>query len=453
MAGVEGVAPLGCRCRGRIRRRVPRQQDPCFLEALADRGDAPQQTAAGQSELGTRRGVVGPDHVCERLRVALVDRATREHGRARPEHGPRRAPHHENLEHRGDLGADSLQRDRIPYQHDGGRAANRRVGNSCATDRFHIGSLRGRGRPRIPHRVRCRDRPTTTAPERRACARLARIRHAARVARAGRARGRRCDARERVRARTARVHRRGRRRRPRRGSSRAGGATAPTRHQRDRRAAAHQPRTRAARRETPSRRWRPGSGATNLEYRLARRHPRLAPRPRRPSPRGRVRRRGRHRRQQQRGGGAARARGAGAWTARSSCRAASWSRSAAGSACPRSWPRPARRLVEVGTTNRTRLADYERALSERTALVLKVHASNYRMVGFVASTPVSELATLGPPVVVDAGLGAARRDHAVAAGAADVAARRTRRRASASRPAPRSSPSRATSCSAARRPA
>jgi L-seryl-tRNA(Ser) seleniumtransferase len=62
-------------------------------------------------------------------------------------------------------------------------------------------------------------------------------------------------------------------------------------------------------------------------------------------------------------------------------------------------------LVEVGTTNRTRRADYERALTPDTALVLKVHASNYRMVGFVESTPVSELATLGPPVMVDAGSG------------------------------------------------
>jgi L-seryl-tRNA(Ser) seleniumtransferase len=63
------------------------------------------------------------------------------------------------------------------------------------------------------------------------------------------------------------------------------------------------------------------------------------------------------------------------------------------------------RLVEVGTTNRTRRADYERALTPDTALVLKVHASNYRMVGFVESTPVSELATLGPAVMVDAGSG------------------------------------------------
>ena len=63
------------------------------------------------------------------------------------------------------------------------------------------------------------------------------------------------------------------------------------------------------------------------------------------------------------------------------------------------------RLVEVGTTNRTRRADYEREVRTETALVLKVHASNYRMVGFTEATPVTELATLGPPVMVDAGSG------------------------------------------------
>ena len=63
------------------------------------------------------------------------------------------------------------------------------------------------------------------------------------------------------------------------------------------------------------------------------------------------------------------------------------------------------RLVEVGTTNRTRRADYERAITADTALVLKVHASNYRMVGFVESTPVAEVAALGRPVMVDAGSG------------------------------------------------
>jgi L-seryl-tRNA(Ser) seleniumtransferase len=63
------------------------------------------------------------------------------------------------------------------------------------------------------------------------------------------------------------------------------------------------------------------------------------------------------------------------------------------------------RLVEIGTTNRTRRADYERAIRDDTALILKVHASNYRMVGFVESATVQDVATLGPPVVVDAGSG------------------------------------------------
>jgi L-seryl-tRNA(Ser) seleniumtransferase len=63
------------------------------------------------------------------------------------------------------------------------------------------------------------------------------------------------------------------------------------------------------------------------------------------------------------------------------------------------------RLVEVGTTNRTRVADYERAVDDDTALVLKVHASNYRMVGFVEQATIGELAGLGPPVVLDAGSG------------------------------------------------
>ena len=63
------------------------------------------------------------------------------------------------------------------------------------------------------------------------------------------------------------------------------------------------------------------------------------------------------------------------------------------------------RLVEVGTTNRTRCADYQRACTESTALLLKVHASNYRMVGFTETTSVRELAPLGLPVVVDAGSG------------------------------------------------
>lgn len=63
-------------------------------------------------------------------------------------------------------------------------------------------------------------------------------------------------------------------------------------------------------------------------------------------------------------------------------------------------------LVEVGTTNRTRLADYRRAVDEAGAVAtLKVHQSNYRIVGFTEDTPVAELATLGVPVVADIGSG------------------------------------------------
>jgi len=64
------------------------------------------------------------------------------------------------------------------------------------------------------------------------------------------------------------------------------------------------------------------------------------------------------------------------------------------------------RLVEVGTTNRTRAADY-RAAAERDniALLLKVHPSNYRITGFTEEADVADLAKIGPPVVSDLGSG------------------------------------------------
>ena len=63
------------------------------------------------------------------------------------------------------------------------------------------------------------------------------------------------------------------------------------------------------------------------------------------------------------------------------------------------------RLREVGTTNRTAAADYERAITEDTAFILKVHPSNYRVEGFTAQASVRELAALGVPLVHDIGSG------------------------------------------------
>lgn len=66
------------------------------------------------------------------------------------------------------------------------------------------------------------------------------------------------------------------------------------------------------------------------------------------------------------------------------------------------------RLVDVGTTNRTRADDYRRALTRpgaNVALVLKVHPSNYRVEGFAEQVEVAELGGLGVPVVADIGSG------------------------------------------------
>jgi len=53
------------------------------------------------------------------------------------------------------------------------------------------------------------------------------------------------------------------------------------------------------------------------------------------------------------------------------------------------------RLVEVGTTNRTHLSDYEAAIGPRTAMILRVHSSNFRMVGFIHQPTLAELVELG----------------------------------------------------------
>ena len=66
-------------------------------------------------------------------------------------------------------------------------------------------------------------------------------------------------------------------------------------------------------------------------------------------------------------------------------------------------------LVDVGTTNRTYIRDYEQAITENTAALLKVHASNFRVEGFTSAVEVSELVELGRergiPVLHDVGSG------------------------------------------------
>ena len=64
------------------------------------------------------------------------------------------------------------------------------------------------------------------------------------------------------------------------------------------------------------------------------------------------------------------------------------------------------RLREVGTTNRTRLSDYEAAMGENTRAILWVHPSNFDTVGFTESVGIPDLAALGPPVIADVGSGA-----------------------------------------------
>jgi len=67
------------------------------------------------------------------------------------------------------------------------------------------------------------------------------------------------------------------------------------------------------------------------------------------------------------------------------------------------------RMIEVGTTNRTHLEDYARAINADTRLIMRVHPSNYRIVGFASSPGVAELASLareaGLPLYEDAGSG------------------------------------------------
>jgi L-seryl-tRNA(Ser) seleniumtransferase len=62
-------------------------------------------------------------------------------------------------------------------------------------------------------------------------------------------------------------------------------------------------------------------------------------------------------------------------------------------------------LREVGTTNRTRRADYEAAITDDTGAILRAHPSNFRQLGFVQEVEIEELCELGPPVIDDVGSG------------------------------------------------
>jgi len=77
------------------------------------------------------------------------------------------------------------------------------------------------------------------------------------------------------------------------------------------------------------------------------------------------------------------------------------------------------RLVEVGTTNRTRRADYEAALAaggERIGAILRAHPSNFRTIGFVAEVEIEELCDLGTAVIDDVGSGVLTDDVELLAG-------------------------------------
>ena len=67
------------------------------------------------------------------------------------------------------------------------------------------------------------------------------------------------------------------------------------------------------------------------------------------------------------------------------------------------------RMVEVGATNRTHIHDYENAISEETTLLLKVHTSNFRVIGFTSEVPVVDMVDIGKrhgiPVMEDLGSG------------------------------------------------
>jgi L-seryl-tRNA(Ser) seleniumtransferase len=102
------------------------------------------------------------------------------------------------------------------------------------------------------------------------------------------------------------------------------------------------------------------------------------------------------------------------------------------------------RLVEVGTTNRTRLADYERAIGPDTAALMRVHASNFRTVGFTEEVAIDHLCRLGMErgvrTIDDLGSGVLLRSHE-AGSAEEEAAERLERLAHAVADEPTARPS------------
>jgi L-seryl-tRNA(Ser) seleniumtransferase len=89
------------------------------------------------------------------------------------------------------------------------------------------------------------------------------------------------------------------------------------------------------------------------------------------------------------------------------------------------------RMIEVGTTNRTHLADYQAGIDQGADLILAVHPSNYQTLGYTSEVPIETLCTLGPPVIHDLGSGVLAENlpllaqepavpHSIKAGAAVV---------------------------------
>ena len=224
------------------------------------------------------------------------------------------------------------------------------------------------------------------------------------------------------------------RQRARDDGARAARAAHASRDQRDR--ASSCTRTSGARRSPPTPSQAIAETAPRL--RLARGRPRDRParRPRRFRRDGARRARGRRggaRRQQQRGGGPARARVPSRRQRRCSSRAGSSSRSAAGFRIPEVLARSGARMVEVGTTNKTRERDYAEALDAHgdVAAILRVHPGNFRQTGFVERPSLEALVALARPrgvaVLEDLGGGLARRPRRRGA-RARAACRRERRR-------------------------